>query len=65
MAFDMGGFGGNPEEAASTAIELYRQGVPVRRILEETGLERASLLELLEAHGLRRGRSSGARRTGR
>ncbi|MCU0275037.1 MAG: hypothetical protein MUE34_17580 [Acidimicrobiales bacterium] len=47
---------------ASTAIELYRQGVPVGRILEATELSRASLFELLEAEGLRRGRSSGARR---
>jgi hypothetical protein len=62
MAFDMDGFGGNPEEVASTAIELYRQGVPVGRILEATELSRASLFELLEAEGLRRGRSSGARR---
>jgi hypothetical protein len=62
MVFDMGGFGGNPEEAAATAIELYRQGVSVGRILEATGLERASLLGLLEAEGLRRGRWSGSRK---
>lgn len=62
MALDMGGFGGTPEEVASTAIELYRQGVPVGRILEATELSRASLFELLEAEGLRRGRASASRR---
>jgi hypothetical protein len=63
MVLDMAGFGGNPEEAAATAIELYRQGVPVGRILDATGLERASLLELLEAEGMRRGRWSASRKT--
>ncbi len=62
MASDMGGFGGNPEEVASAAIELYRQGVPVGRILEATELSRASLFELLEAEGLRRSLSSGSRK---
>ncbi len=52
----MGGTMSEPHGVAEHAAALYRDGVPVRKILDRTGLTQPELFSILEAHGLRRGR---------